>query len=313
MPSSSSRASTSKSSSNSDDGRKSVAVGGQLAPPIRVDPGNARNTASSSSNNNKKSAAAPAAASLILDNLTLLSHFNQSQMLKGRPVVWGSNMMLTWRLTGHNEDTLRALCRKVDPKDQNELRIALMKEIMLVQSKDVPANVNISEVVDETVEYFLPSSQPAPPPPQRHPPPPQQRHPVMKRERPEEVDLTADDGAAADAAAAPTGDLGRTLSNRYELLEPFAISLVHEMKKLAGMRGQSDYTVSVVAKAIQKMLAFEQFDPATLRAMLTIYNDEYVINNVVTERLQSYRGNFSNGVTIEYVAKLLCEFVQKNN
>ena len=60
----------------------------------------------------------------------------------------------TRRLVGHNEDTLRQLCRANDPDSPEKLRILLMREIM--HAKNVPSTVDVGDVVEETVLYFMP-------------------------------------------------------------------------------------------------------------------------------------------------------------
>jgi hypothetical protein len=88
------------------------------------------------------------------DNLTLAAHFCHRMTERGRSAEIGGDMMLTWRLVGHSESTLRELCRLKDPETPNQLRILLMRE--LFNAKNIPNTVNVSEVVDETVEYFMP-------------------------------------------------------------------------------------------------------------------------------------------------------------
>ena len=63
------------------------------------------------------------------------------------------------RLVGHNEDTLRQLCRREDPDSPEKLRVLLMKQIMHVPHKDVPPTVDVGDVVEETVLYFMPEEQ----------------------------------------------------------------------------------------------------------------------------------------------------------
>ena len=75
----------------------------------------------------------------------------------------------TRRLVGHNEDTLRQLCRAKDPDSPEKLRILLMREIM--HAKNVPSTVDVGDVVEETVLYFMPFEEdlnPRPNPPHRN-------------------------------------------------------------------------------------------------------------------------------------------------
>ena len=48
-----------------------------------------------------------------LENLSLLEHFRRCQHKYSRPSSVGNDMLSSWRMVGHNEETLRDLCRKV--------------------------------------------------------------------------------------------------------------------------------------------------------------------------------------------------------
>ena len=63
--------------------------------------------------------------------------------------------MSTWRMVGHNETTLRNLCRERQPSDQNELKLLLMRELDGIAS--LPKNHSLTDVIAETAEYFIPS------------------------------------------------------------------------------------------------------------------------------------------------------------
>jgi hypothetical protein len=64
-------------------------------------------------------------------------------------------MMTTWRLVGHNEATLRNLCQEKLPASQSALKLLLMKELDGITK--VPERHSITELMDETTEYFLPA------------------------------------------------------------------------------------------------------------------------------------------------------------
>ena len=89
------------------------------------------------------------------DDLTLLAHFKRCQPKYKRHNSVGDDMMSTWRMVGHNETTLRNLCREKLPTNQNELKLLLMREMDGITS--LPKNHSITDVIAETAEYFLPS------------------------------------------------------------------------------------------------------------------------------------------------------------
>ena len=89
------------------------------------------------------------------DDLTLLEHFRRCQHKYRRPGSVGDDLMTTWRMVGHNEATLRMLCRQKQPDTQEELKILLMRELNGIAS--APKSHCLTEVIVETAEYFIPS------------------------------------------------------------------------------------------------------------------------------------------------------------
>jgi hypothetical protein len=96
-----------------------------------------------------------------LDNITLRQHFVQRLKKRGCAPNVGDDMMTTWRFVGHNEETLRNLCREKLPTNQNALKLLLMKELDGIPK--LPDSHSVTELMDETAEYFLPVEEEAPP------------------------------------------------------------------------------------------------------------------------------------------------------
>ena len=94
------------------------------------------------------------------DNLTLHTHFKRCQQKYKRRTSVGDDMMSTWRMVGHNETTLRNLCREKMPTNQNELKLLLMRELDGIAT--LPKTHSITDVIAETAEYFLPSEDQSP-------------------------------------------------------------------------------------------------------------------------------------------------------
>ena len=91
------------------------------------------------------------------DDLTLHTHFRRCQHKYKRRSSVGDDMMSTWRMVGHNETTLRNLCREKMPTNQNDLKLLLMRELDGIAT--LPKNHSITDVIAETAEYFLPSEE----------------------------------------------------------------------------------------------------------------------------------------------------------
>lgn len=84
---------------------------------------------------------------------SLADHFNNFAMTQNRNPVSGGDMLLAWRLIGHNEQTLKDVLKKQEVKTKNQLKMALIKELHQ-DSANVPDSIDVSEVLDETCIYF---------------------------------------------------------------------------------------------------------------------------------------------------------------
>ncbi len=89
---------------------------------------------------------------------TLTSHFYDIARRKGMGTAYGGDMMLAWRVCGHSEATLADLVSEACGAggNKNQLRMALMREIYGIPADEIPKEVNVNEVVDETANYFMP-------------------------------------------------------------------------------------------------------------------------------------------------------------
>lgn len=91
-------------------------------------------------------------------NKSLLSFFCEKLLGAGHSALLADQMMITWKMAGHNEETLKTLVFKENPKTQAQLRLALVKELSNVKAGHIPRSVNVSSLLDETVNYFMPNS-----------------------------------------------------------------------------------------------------------------------------------------------------------
>ncbi len=94
------------------------------------------------------------------EEITLKEHFHRCQTKYGRDVSVGDDMLYTWRLAGHNEATLRNLCREKRPTNQNALKLMLMRELQNMYKP--PTTHSVTDLIEETAEYFLPSQNTPP-------------------------------------------------------------------------------------------------------------------------------------------------------
>ncbi len=91
---------------------------------------------------------------------SLSAHFHKFARRRGLSKLYGGDMMLAWRVCGHTEATLARVVSGGDFDDnKNKLRMALMKEVYGASVDDIPKEVNVNEVIDETVSYFMPEGK----------------------------------------------------------------------------------------------------------------------------------------------------------
>ena len=91
-------------------------------------------------------------------NRSLLSYFCEKLLGAGHSAHQGDEMMKTWQMAGHSEDSLKVLVLRENPKTQAQLRLALVKELSNVSAGHIPRSVNVGSLLDETVSYFMPTS-----------------------------------------------------------------------------------------------------------------------------------------------------------
>ncbi len=87
---------------------------------------------------------------------TLFDHFSRRLSAQGREPGLADQMVLTWRMAGHTEETLWALFCRETPSTASEWRLALLKELSHMQAAQIPAAVRISDLMDETVAFHMP-------------------------------------------------------------------------------------------------------------------------------------------------------------
>lgn len=89
---------------------------------------------------------------------SLLAFFGEKVLAQSRAITEADEMMYTWRLAGHNEDSLYNLIKQSRPPNKTQLRLLLIKELSKANNSFgvVPLNISMSTLLDETIEFFMP-------------------------------------------------------------------------------------------------------------------------------------------------------------
>jgi len=87
---------------------------------------------------------------------SLLHHFCEQAALQGQSLAKGEQLLVTWQRAGHTEDSLRRLLHQEQPQTQSSLQLLLVKALSCLSGVELSAlNVNVSELLDQTVSYFM--------------------------------------------------------------------------------------------------------------------------------------------------------------
>lgn len=101
--------------------------------------------------NSRKPAALP-----VVKTKPLISHFYENLVAKGRNPGLAEQMILYWELANHNEGSLRSLFIRHSPCSRDSLRLILISELSRAPSSCRPMDITSSELLDATIDYFLP-------------------------------------------------------------------------------------------------------------------------------------------------------------
>ena len=62
-------------------------------------------------------------------------------------------------MAGHTEGSLFNFIKSSRPPNKTQLRLLLIKELAKANAKSIPLNVQISELLNETINYFMPQDR----------------------------------------------------------------------------------------------------------------------------------------------------------
>ena len=67
--------------------------------------------------------------------------------------------IFSFSLAGHTEGSLFNFIKSSRPPNKTQLRLLLIKELAKANAKSIPLNVQISELLNETINYFMPQDR----------------------------------------------------------------------------------------------------------------------------------------------------------
>ncbi len=222
-------------------------------------------------------------------------------------------MVLTWRLCGHNEETLKAVFKRESPCTKPRLRLALVQELSNVHAARIPAVINVGKLLDETVTYLM-----------------TEEDLVVEVEKKEKIAVSKNSRMETLQKALKNVErlerfrqleqiimayVGEDPQARVEYegrlltLEPVRSFVAEKLRKLSDSLGVSEAFVQSVSGTIQKLMAHVKLCLFTLERMLSGYGSGYV-DEVVSEKLLPYADSFPAGVTVKIVVNMICQFLE---
>ena len=282
---------------------------------------------------------APLPPSRIVPDKSLLEFYRERLLSKNQTRPLAEEMMLTWRRAGHSEESLKELFLMENPKTKIQLRLALMRILESVEAGQIPVYVNVSELLDETLSYFMPSESDSL----------SASSTTLSFERkgpssalPFESDFIAGQGVMSSGGASrQMGKLEHALQNisslekfrkldaeikrqtecnqqvkneyegRLQSLVPLQEFIAEKLNVMSEMFGISKSYIQEVSTTIQKLVAHVGLCQFTLSRMYTTFGRES-IEDSVQEKLGPYSRSFPNGVTVSYIVSMVCDYLRSS-
>ena len=256
----------------------------------------------------------------------MLAFYYDRLSAKGRPTDLSDEMVHTWRLAGHNQASIFNLIKKNRIQNRTRLRLELVKELGKASVASLPISVNISELLDETVDYFMPED----------------RVKIMesKIQKIVEHGIIQSQSSSKTSAAAPETDM-RNVSNQqsYDKLSklsnmldlyigpPGSSSFVLIYERIDSMESlrsyivqrytllTSQYNISVdyveqTTKIIIKLLAVTNFSSSILRRHLASYGSAS-LGELISSKTKLYQGHFPTGISAKFISLLVGDYLEE--
>ena len=225
----------------------------------------------------------------------LMIHFYESLLARGRNPELAHQMMLYWRLAEHSEGTLRTLFLDNSPCTRDSLRLILVNELANAPSKCRPMDLTASDLLDATVEYFMPTSR-------------------------GDVDIIAESYARPSSMPAPrfaqpsshgleglpSSDSG--FEGRLKSLQPLKEFIANKMRSLSGIVQIQESYITEVSTSITEMLAQVELCLFTLRRQYTTFGKES-LSSIIEERMSLSTTKLPERVSPAYVVAIVSDFL----
>ena len=248
------------------------------------------------------------AAAVQRPNKTMLAFFCDRLLAKKKPVNLSDEMIHTWRLAGHNQSSIFNFIEKKMPPNRDTFRLMLMKELEKVPPASIPISVYISELLDFTVDYFMPedrvkvtdfkltSSKTTTMP---MPMPDISEHNQTLNKLSRMIDLHV---------GVPGSDQYKSFEERMLTMEPLQNFIVTRMKPLAPQFAIGDGYIEQTARIIIKLLAVSSFSMIIMRKHV-MRNSLVSLGQLICQKTKLYEAHFPPGINPKFIISFVMDYL----
>ena len=240
---------------------------------------------------------------------TMLGFFCERLLAKGKTVSLSDDMIHTWRLAGHNEETLFGMIKKNRLSSRTQLRLYLLQELSKVPAASLPVSVEMSELLDNTVDYFIPeNNEKANEAPKVQPKSRLNDVPNIDHQALEKLKKLS---AMMDLQAGSPGSQDRKrFDNHAEGMDPLRAFIVEKMDALAPKFSISKTYVEQMSRTIIKVLAGSGFSLDAMKRHI-FANGAMSLGELMTSKIRLYETHLPRGVSAKFIISLVLDYLEE--
>lgn len=212
-------------------------------------------------------------------------------------------MIHTWRLAGHNDWSLKEFVEKNRPSNRTQLRLTLVKELAKVSAGSLPVSVQISELLDYTVNYLMPEED---------------KVIEQKTWKSTSVPQITEQSmtkltklsSMMDLQAGPPGSEERkSFELRIQGMTPLSAFISNRMSSLAGQFSVSKEYVEKTASTIIQVLAGGGFSLPIMKKHLLTYGS-VSLGELISTKIRFYEPQFPPGISAKFIITFVLDFLE---
>ena len=250
-------------------------------------------------------------------------------------------------MAGHTEGSLFNFIKSSRPPNKTQLRLLLIKELAKANAKSIPLNVQISELLNETINYFMPQDR------------------INLLEAKLSATNTAGSTSSASRASLPTREPSRTTNSnpdldksmdklkklstiidlqvgppntpernafdgRLENLERLKVFITKKMRNVASNYGVTEGMfihfqngflkiifaffsayIQKTSTVITEVLAVGKFTLYSMRRHLSSYGN-VSLSEFIGGKISTYETHFPKGITTNFMVSLVLDYLEEN-